>query len=65
MKHVFFNILMMLVIIMFFFAQVGVHVFGGKINSMTPDVYSKVSGGSDERYYERSNFNDFGNSLIM
>lgn len=55
---------LMLVVISFVFAQIGVHAFGGQINSNTPDVYANVGGGADGPNYEKLNFNDYFNAII-
>lgn len=65
MKPFFMNLAYMLGTILLVFGQIGMNMFGGKINSGTPKRYAEVSGGGDGTHYERANFNDFPNTLIM
>ena len=65
MKPFFYNLVFMLGCVLLIFGQIGIHMFGGKINSTTPKRYAEVSGGGDGPYYQRATFNDFPSALIM
>ena len=65
MRPILFAMVSMITVVFLFFAQLGIHLFGGKINSTTPFRYAEVSGGSIGGNYEIMNFNDFPNALMM
>lgn len=65
MKPFFYNLVFMLGCVLLIFGQIGIHIFGGKINSTTPKEYAAVSGGGDGNWYQRATFNDFPSALIM
>lgn len=65
MGPIFTNLLAMLLMIIVLYAQIGTHLFGGLINSNTPNDYAKVGAGAFGTNFERSNFNDFPNSMMM
>lgn len=52
----------MLGVVLLIYGQLGIHLFGGKINSGTPKRYAEISGGGDGTHYERACFNDFPNA---
>ena len=47
------------------FAFIGMSLFGGKINSSTPEIYFRAAGSQLNRKYERLNWNDMLNSLTF
>jgi len=49
----FINILGMFSITTVLFAQIGVHAFGGLVNSNTDLIYAELSGGGDGNFYTR------------
>jgi hypothetical protein len=65
MRPILFGLVNMLIIVFVMFGQVGIHLFGGKINSNTPQEYAQVSGGTLGENYSRLSFNDFPNAIII
>jgi hypothetical protein len=65
MRPILVGLVNMLIVVFVMFGQVGIHLFGGKINSHTPQEYAQVSGGTLPGSYERLNFNDFPNAMMM
>lgn len=59
------NLISMIGITFLIFGQIGIHLFGGKINSETPNVYTTVGTGSFGTKYEHQTFNDFPNAFVM
>jgi hypothetical protein len=65
MRPILFGLVNMLIVVFVMFGQVGIHLFGGKINSNTPQEYAQVSGGTLGESYSKLSFNDFPNAIIM
>lgn len=62
----FLNLVSMLGIVLLIYAQIGIHLFGGEINSNTPTKYETITGGvvmTDS--YARLNFNSFPTALMF
>lgn len=54
----------MLTIIFFFFATIGMNMFGGKVTNKTPDIYQQKTGLPLSTNYHYINFNDIPSSIL-
>ena len=52
-------------IIFFFFGTIGITLFGGAVNSTTPDFYKQKVGSDLPTGYWFLNFNDFPNAILV
>jgi len=59
-----FDILGMYAINMFFFATLGIAIFGGNVTSDTPVIFEKTFGSSISEGFLTVNFNDYFNSFV-
>lgn len=54
----------MLTILFFFFATIGINMFGGRVHNKTPEVYQEKTGMPLGKNYEYINFNDVPSSIL-
>ena len=54
----------MLTIICFFFATIGINMFGGRVSNKTPMVYQQKTGLTLGTNYHYINFNDVPSSIL-
>lgn len=54
----------MLTILFFFFATIGINLFGGRVSNKTPDVYQQKTGLTLGTNYNYINFNDVPSSIL-
>ena len=57
--------LFVIVFVYLIFALIGCSLFGGGVNSLTPDLYSQACGGELNEGYVYLNFNDMPSAVAM
>lgn len=57
------DLLQIYLLVLLIFGQLGLFLYGGQVNSLTPDKYNKKTGGGISDNYVLMNFNDTVNSM--
>lgn len=59
------NMLLTFYMLFVLYAQIGIHAFGGLVNSKSPEYYEKFAfGGEDAGNYEKQTWNDFPSAFV-